>query len=144
MLSKEETAKLLPHEGPMVFIDRGLEFGDDYALSSTEIEDDHLAAVEGRVPAYIGLEMMAQTIAMWAGYRDQQAGNKPKVGFLLGTRRYHTEVTYLPKNEPLYARVQEDLVGQNGLSSFCCELRTADKLICSARINVFKPTGDDE
>ena len=144
MLSKEETAQLLPHEAPMIFIDRGLEFGDDYALSCTEIDGDHLAAVEGSVPAYIGLEMMAQTIAMWAGYRDQQAGNEPGVGFLLGTRRYHSEVAHLPQNEPLYARIQEDLVGQNGLSSFCCELRSSDKLICTARINVFRPTGDDE
>ena len=144
MLSKAQTAQLLPHEAPMIFIDQGVEMGADFAVSVTTLDETHFAAVNGEIPAYIGMEMMAQTVALWGGYRDQLAGVKPTGGFLLGTRRYQTEVDHLPRNRPLYTQVKEDLVGHNGLSSFCCEIRAEDQLICSARINVFKPTDEDE
>ena len=140
MLSVLETARLLPHEAPMVFIDQGVEVAEEHAVSITTMTPDHFTAVNGRVPAYIGMEMMAQTIALWAGFLDQQQQRAPSVGFLLGTRRYESDVAELPLHVPIYTRVERDLEADNGLSSFCCELSVSGAVICRARINVFKTT----
>ena len=79
--------ELLPHEAPMIFIDGLISADDEYATAHVTLNKDHFAAVYGEVPSYVGIELMAQTVAAWAGYHERIAGRDVKVGFLLGARR---------------------------------------------------------
>ena len=77
----------LPHRGAMRLIDRLIEAGEEHAVAEVDVPDEGLFVRDGSVPAWVGIEYMAQTIAAWAGARALRTGGSPKLGFLLGSRR---------------------------------------------------------
>lgn len=79
---------ILPHKAPMVLIDSLVSVGDDSVHCRATIEHENLffdPAINA-VPGWVGLEIMAQSVAAWAGFHAQKANLPPQVGFLLGSR----------------------------------------------------------
>ena len=79
-------AELLPHQAPMLLLDRLLDYQGARVLE-TRIGERHglLLDERGNLPAWVGLELMAQTIAAWAGMRPGR-GEPVRIGMLLGSR----------------------------------------------------------
>ena len=134
---------LIKHRPPMLLIDRFIsgDSGTASAHCEVTVTNDNLYYREelGGLPAHVGIELMAQTIAAAAGYRNRGAGEDIKIGFLLGSRKYRCSVDCFALGENYAIHVAEIHAESSGLSVFECEIRHLDTPIASAKINVFQP-----
>ena len=132
-------ADLVPHSGRMRLLDRAID-GDEESLSaSVEIRADSLFFDGVGVGAWVGLEYMAQAVAAWAGWRARLSGAAPKVGFLLGSRRYLTSRSSFLLGEVLLVQAQRQFQADNGLGHFDCTLTIAGVQDAEAALTVFEP-----
>lgn len=118
-------SELLPHRGAAVLLDRVLA----HDATSTSCAADPGRAVlyrdaDGRVPSYVGLELMAQTVAVHGGLSDREAGRPTRPGFFLGSRRLVFRRSHFEPGCILEITVRH-LRGSAGLLAFDCELREA-------------------
>ena len=95
--------------------------------------------VDGGVPAYVGIEYMAQAVACWAGCQARMRGLPPPLGFLLGTRRYASHVPMFTCGHVLRVEARRELMGDNGLGVFACRILQGDMELAAANISVFEP-----
>lgn len=136
-----EVAELLPHDGNMVLLDKVIEFDQDSMVTEVIVRDDGLfnnsvGAVK-TVPAWLGIEYMAQTVAALDGMLCKIAGRPINLGFLLGTRRYLCNMGALTVDTVLRVKVKR-LIEDQGLAVFDCEI-TGDGIQMSAKLNVYQP-----
>lgn len=135
---------LVPHRGPMLLIDRLLE--DDAELVRVEaiVKPDQLFLTPQGLPAWVGIELMAQTVASWAGLRALEKHEPVKLGFLLGTRRYECSRPYFPVGARVEIEARQEMVAENGLAVFACRLLLDGELVATAQLNVFQPPDVEE
>jgi len=129
----------IPHRGAMRLLDRVLEVGPEHSVAEVDVPFDGLFVRDGAVPAWIGVEYMAQAVSAWAGGRARLAGGAPRVGLLLGTRRYEARCAGFPAGAQLRVEVRCELMGDNGLGLFDCCIRMDGEEVASAKISVFDP-----
>ncbi|OHX36100.1 hotdog family protein [Methylomonas sp. LWB] len=131
-------AELLPHTGAMVLLDRLLHFDEAGVATELTVRGDGLLFGDAeQVPAWAGIEYMAQTIGVYAGLKAKQAGEPIRLGFLLGTRRYLGNVDYLPVGARLTVEAAK-ILQEGQLGVFECRIR-GDNIDISATLNVFQP-----
>lgn len=134
----------VPHRGAMLLLDRLVEHSEAHAVAEVTVPKQGLFVREGAVPAWVGIEYMAQTISAWAGARSLEQGKKAKIGFLLGSRRYETKQSGFPVGLALRIEVRCELIGQNGLGAFDCRILSRDEELAHARVTVFEPADESE
>ena len=96
--------EVVPHRQDMCLLERITHWDQDTIEAELVVPDAGLFVEEGQVPAWVGIEYMAQAIAAWAGCRARAAGKPPQLGFLLGSRRYSSPRSSFPSGSRL--RVQ--------------------------------------
>ncbi len=124
----------------------GLEIADDETAACELTVRSGLFADGDSVPAWVGIEYMAQAIAAWAGARHVRHGTALQPGFLLGSRRYTAHTGAFPLGQQLRVAVQCELLGDNGLGMFDCRIHDArtDSLLAEARVSVYElPEGSN-
>ena len=129
----------LPHRGTMLLLTAIIGRSADTFTASVSITPAAAFYVPGSgVPAYAGLEYMAQTIA--AGDGSQRLDNYllPEVGFLLGSRRYHAVQDYFKDGDCLIIRVKNVFTAE-GMAAFDCTIHVDDRLCAEATLNVYRP-----
>ena len=135
-------AELLPHAGDAVLLDHVRSWSEQHLEATAVPGASPLYQQEdGSLPNWLGLEIMAQAVAAWAGCQARQAGRPVELGFLLGTRRYDCRVDRYPAGQPLAVRVQPSLHDATGMGVFETWLRDAatGELLAEARLNVYRP-----
>ena len=135
--------RLVPHRGGMLWLERVLSCDEHAVVAEAVVHEDHPFAEDGAVPAWIGIEYMAQAIAAWAGGRALARGEAVKPGFLLGTRRYEAHRAALAVGLRLRIEANCELFGDNGLGLFACRLLDGDEEIATANVSVFEPPDPD-
>lgn len=135
---------LVPHAGPMCLLDRVLEAEAERLLAEVQVKGDNLFCRDGAVDAWIGLEYMAQAVAAWAGWCGRREGKTPRIGFLLGTRRYRSALARYPVGQVLQVEVRRSYQADNGLGQFDCQIRSGETELASATITVFGPEDPSE
>lgn len=141
----EDIDQWIPQRGAMQLLHRVLEADEDHAVAEALIDADGLFVRDGVVPVWIGIEYMAQTIAAWASARGRRrGGNGPRLGLLLGTRRYTAHGDGFACGALLRIEVRCELCGDNGLGLFECDISVDGRPMASATVSVFEPanTGD--
>ncbi len=132
-------AELLPHAGDMILLDGVERFDDDSVETVLHVRADGLLnTADGSLPAWIGVEIMAQSVAAFAGCHARQAGQPVELGFLLGTRSYQCNVEAFPAGADLRVRTHRSLQDDNGMGVFECHL-DGPGIHAEARLNVFRP-----
>ncbi|NVZ81831.1 hotdog family protein [Pseudomonas yamanorum] len=132
-------AELLPHAGDMILIDQVLSFDEEQIHTRLTVKPDGLFnRTDGSLPAWVGIELMAQSVAAYAGCRARQKGEAVELGFLLGTRKFECNVEHFPAGSELTIHGLRSLEDDNGMGVFECHL-TGDGIRASARLNVFRP-----
>lgn len=130
---------LVRHRGTMLLIDRLVEASESHAIGEVLVSENSSFYRSGcGVPAYVGLEYMAQTVAAFDGARRVETGEPPAIGFLLGTRRYKAERNYFEAGELLSVRA-EMVFSENGMASFDCAISVEGEPRASAMLNVYRP-----
>lgn len=130
----------LPHRGAMRLLNRIIEADDAHAVAEVDVPLDGLFVQDARVPAWIGIEYMAQTVAAWAGCRAADRGQAPRVGYLLGSRRYSATCESFAGGSTLRIEARCELIGDNGLGQFACSIQGTDgAVLATAMVSVFEP-----
>jgi predicted hotdog family 3-hydroxylacyl-ACP dehydratase len=129
----------IPHRGGMRLIDRVLEIDDEHVVAEVDVPFDGLFVRDGRVPSWIGIEYMAQTVSAWAGHRGRALGGAPRAGLLLGSRRYEVSCEGFPSGALLRVEVRCELIAANGLGQFDCRIVMDGRDVATGRIAVLDP-----
>lgn len=133
--------QLIPHQAPMILVDRLIDVGDEHIHTQVDIQSSNLFFDESSqtVPAYVGIEFMAQSIAAWSGYQAWKQDVEPSIGFLLGTRRYHCQHAQFSLDTTLDIHA-EKVMENNGMAVFQCIIEQQGKEVASAQLNAFVPS----
>lgn len=131
--------QVVPHQQGMSLLDRVCHWDEQHIVAELVVPDEGLFVGSDGVPAWVGIEYMAQAIAAWAGCRARSAGNAPAIGFLLGTRRFTSSCTHFPCGSVLQVRASCELMADNGLGMFACQILIGDQVCCQANVSVFEP-----
>ncbi|MBX4137022.1 MULTISPECIES: hotdog family protein [Pseudomonas] len=132
-------AELIPHAGDMILIDQVLSFDDEQIHTRATVKPGGLFnRPDGSLPAWVGIELMAQSVAAYAGCHARRKGEPVALGFLLGTRKFECNVEHFPAGAELSIHGLRSLEDDNGMGVFECHLR-GDGFHASARLNVFRP-----
>ena len=130
---------LVPHQPPLRLIDAVREAGGESCTTLTRVDPTAwYADPDGAMPAWFGLELMAQTIAAFSGNRHR-GDLAPKYGYLLGTREYRCAVAAFPAGAQLEVEAKVHEAEVLGLSAFACELRLDGAVLAHAILKVYEP-----
>lgn len=123
----------------MVLVDNVVEVGNEHIVVELTVREDGLFSQADRtVPAWVGLEYMAQTVAAFSGYHRRCAGEAVGLGFLLGTRHYQASVGSFPCGTRLTVRADKVIEAANDMSVFDCQLQ-GETISAHAKLNVLLP-----
>ena len=132
-------AELVPHAGDMILLDDVVSFGEEDIETRLTVRPGGLFnQADGSLPAWLGIELMAQSIAAYAGCQARRAGLPVELGFLLGTRKFECNVAAFPAGVELRIRALRSLQDDNGMGVFECHL-DGPGIHAEARLNVFRP-----
>ncbi|MCI0510241.1 putative hotdog family 3-hydroxylacyl-ACP dehydratase [Chromohalobacter marismortui] len=133
----------VPHDGAMCLLDTLLDYDAEGATLAITPGGGDLFVENGAIPAWVGLEWMAQGVAAWAGVWAHIDGSPPPPGFLIASRRYHAHVDDFALGEPVHVRVTREFVADNGVRAFAGILSTpAGQPLAEGRLSIFQPTPD--
>ena len=132
--------KILPHNRPMILIDDIVEVNKEsrYVIAKVTIKEEMIffdKTING-ISALTGIEFLAQTIGCYAFFGIEN--EKPKIGFLLGSRSYKNNLEKFENGETYYIKASE-IFSDNELVSFNCLIYNGDNEYASAVINAFQP-----
>jgi predicted hotdog family 3-hydroxylacyl-ACP dehydratase len=131
--------QVLPHRAPMLLLDEIDDYGAEWVRSIVRIGTRSLLITDAGVPAWVGIEYMAQTAAAWSGIEQLQSGLQPGVGFLLGTRRYQCLQDYFALGSELRITAQLLLRDASDLAIFRCAIHHNEARLAWADIKAFRP-----
>jgi predicted hotdog family 3-hydroxylacyl-ACP dehydratase len=135
-----DVATLVPHEAPMILIDKLIHVDENsvhcqvFINYNSPLFDEQIEAVG----AWVGIEYMAQAISAWSGYQSFLKSETSPIGFLLGSRRYTSNAPLFKKGDVLDIYAQK-LLENDGMGVFSCSIKCADKEIANGQLNVFVP-----
>ncbi len=140
-----EVKDVVPHAGDMVLLDGVVSYDDKTLIAEATIREsgpffraagDPLSGGVAGVPAWVGIEFMAQAISAWSGLRGREKGKEPELGFLIGTRKYTSNRPVFPKGCKLRIEVRmRDK--HDSLGIFECEIHCED-LKAEAVLSVYE------
>ena len=131
---------LILHRPPMLLLESVAEW-DETGLTAV-VDPTHsyiFADASGAIPAWVGIEYMAQAISAHAGISARLRGEPISVGFLLGTRKYTPQVASFAPNKKLFVKVREIFRDETNLVLFDCQIYADGVLLASAEIKGIEP-----
>jgi predicted hotdog family 3-hydroxylacyl-ACP dehydratase len=130
---------LLPHRGPSLLLCGILDVSEEHCLARVRVAPGAWYLDErGEAPAWIALEWMAQAASAFSGYRHRQAGRAPRVGFMLGTRRFETMVPAFPAGGEFEVEARLIFLDEAGPSAFSCQVRDGAETLARATLKAIE------
>jgi predicted hotdog family 3-hydroxylacyl-ACP dehydratase len=130
--------ELLPHGPAMTLIDRIVSYAATRTVASAVVTERNPFFDGAGVPAWIGIEYMAQTVAAHAGLAARLRGDAPSIGFLLGTRAYASTVSTFPVGATLTIEVAP-VAFEVGFATFDCSIAMA-RVVATAVVSTYVPS----
>ena len=142
-MSYPPIASLVPHAAPMLLLDRLCEATATTARCEVRVGETLALFLrdDSALPGWVGIELMAQTVAAWSGYQGHQRQEEPQIGLLLGARKYQCHLARLPAGSLLTIDC-EQLLQDGALASFQCYLRCDGELVAEARLSTIQPDAE--
>ena len=140
-------AEYLPHRAPMLLLDRVVNVTDDSVTCTVALTRNGVLApfltAEGDLPAWFGVEIMAQTVGIWSGFHARQRSDTViRPGMLLGGRGYASRTATFTADSILHIEMRL-LMRDDKLGSFEGEIRNDDHILASGRLNTYQPDEDE-
>jgi predicted hotdog family 3-hydroxylacyl-ACP dehydratase len=138
-------ADLVPHKPPMLLLDRVVAYSEDLVTCEVEIRPDSPFVRAEGVPAIVGVEYMAQCIAVYAGLAAHAKGEGARIGFLLGSRDVRIDADVFAVGDRLAVEARRTW-GENDLGSFACQVRHGENVLVRGNLTVYQgplPTGPE-
>lgn len=143
MNSSYNILEVVPHGKPMSLLDEILSYDDSGLKARLTITEASMFSNASGVPAWVGIEYMAQAVAAFAGVCARSHEKAVKIGFLVGSRRYQSSCSEFPLGANLNVEVEEITDNDVGLRVFACKIE-GDDIRVDANLNVFMPDDVDE
>ncbi|MCC8395108.1 hotdog family protein [Paraburkholderia sp. MMS20-SJTR3] len=139
-LARQPIESIIPHRGSMLLLDAVDTFADT-TLSAYAGVDPHAwyADADGAMPAWIGIELMAQAIAAHVALLAMRGGGHARPGVLLGSRSYEAAQPAFRAGAKLRIQVTELLRSEAGHGAYECTIDDGDARCAEAVIKVFQP-----
>jgi len=127
----------------MLLLDRVIEAGRLYAVAETTITKNSSFYCAGQgVPAWVGIEYMAQAVAVLGGVQALEDRDPVPIGYLLGTRNYRCAVPWFEDGCVLRVHCEEEILDGNGLGAYNCQIAVGsfenDDVVAQSRLTVYK------
>ncbi|HTV85574.1 MAG TPA: hotdog family protein [Dyella sp.] len=136
-------AEVLPHAGEMILLDRIEHVEAERIVCTRTVRPGALFVdADGSLPAWVGVELMAQGIAAWAGCCARAQQQAVQLGFLLGTRHYACNVEAFPAHAQLRVEAVRSFHDEHGMGVFTCRI-DAPGIHAQARLTVYRPHDAD-
>lgn len=133
-------ADLLAHGPGFRLLDRMLGHDEESATCEVVIRrDSPFSDGATGVPAWVGIEYMAQAVGVLTSLRRLRQGRAVQIGFLLGARQYESSEPFFPIGATLTVRARQLVRDSDGVGAFDCELRRGDAVIARAEVKAFDP-----
>lgn len=130
--------QVLPHRAPMLLAD-AVSYGADFGQISLTAREDSLFCEGARgVPAWVGIEYMAQAMGVFSGVERRQQGVAPKIGLLIGTRRYDSDVSYFALGTHLTTTARLTFY-EGEMFVFQCEISDGTRVLARGDIKAYRP-----
>ena len=135
---------ILPHRGTMLLL-ASVDSWDEECLAAVAHVDPAAwyADADGNMPAWIGIELMAQAIAAHVGLLQTRAGLPARPGVLLGSRKVQASVPAFEHGQPLRIEARELLRVAEGHGAYECTISAGGpegQTLANAVIKVYQPT----
>jgi predicted hotdog family 3-hydroxylacyl-ACP dehydratase len=139
-LVRQPIEAVIPHRGTMLLLD-ALDTFAEQTLSAHASVDPHAwyADADGAMPAWIGIEVMAQAIAAHIALLSMRDGGRARPGVLLGSRSYKALQPAFRGGARLRVHVSELLRSEEGHGAYECTIDDGDVRCAEAVIKVFQP-----
>jgi predicted hotdog family 3-hydroxylacyl-ACP dehydratase len=132
--------EILPHRDTMLLLDRMLGFTKESACAEySPRSSEWYADAQGNMPAWVGIELMAQTIAAHVGLLKRSEGAPPKQGALLGTRSYRAAAPAFVSGQALRIDAAMTYRDSSGLGAYDCSIKRGNDVLASATLKVYEP-----
>jgi predicted hotdog family 3-hydroxylacyl-ACP dehydratase len=131
---------VLPHRGTMLLLD-AIERCSETGIETRAVarRDAWYADGDGAMPAWIGIELMAQAIAAHVGLLAMRSGGRARPGVLLGASRYETQATSFARGTRLRIEAKEVLKSEQGHGAYECTIAAGERCVAQAVVKVFQP-----
>ena len=131
---------IIPHRGTMLLIDAVNTFSEDALSARASVRADAwYADADGAMPAWIGIELMAQAIAAHVALLAMRGGGRARPGVLLGSRSYKALQQSFASGAQLLIHATELLRSEEGHGAYECTIHHGDMCCAEAVIKVFQP-----
>lgn len=140
MIRKPVTDFIL-HRPPMLLIDELIDFGTDYAVARLRIRPELMFYEAQGLPTWVGIEIMAQTVSLFAGVQGHLRQQPPKIGYLLGTRKLTLPHSHFALNSELTVRAEQHYI-HDGLGMFNCRIdvqHPTQSFLIESTLSVYEP-----
>jgi predicted hotdog family 3-hydroxylacyl-ACP dehydratase len=139
-LLRQPIEAIIPHRGTMLLIDGVNAFSEEtLSARATVHADAWYADAQGAMPAWIGIELMAQTIAAHVALLAMRGGGRARPGVLLGSRSYKALQPSFAGGAQLLVHATELLRSEEGHGAYECTIHDGDVCCAEAVIKVFQP-----
>jgi predicted hotdog family 3-hydroxylacyl-ACP dehydratase len=136
--------ELLPHRAPMILIDRVLGVDGEEFRCGVSVRPESPFFEDGAVPAWVGLEYMAQAVGALAGCEGKAKGAGARPGLLLGARAYISRRENFRDGEELTVAVREVLRQDGGISVMECFIRDRQGVeLAQAQLTLVQLPGEE-
>lgn len=136
-------SELLPHGPQALCLDAATRYvsGERVAArlrirSGLPLYDEEL----GGIPAWAAIEIMAQTVGVYVGLDARAEGRGPRVGYLIGVRRFRSNREIFVAGLELAIEADCRYSESAGLGSFDCRiLEENGSTLATATLSVWRP-----
>jgi len=110
-LKPDDPGSIVPHKGKMLLLSRIIDYDlEEQTLSAEyDITEDCIfynPAIKG-VPAWVGIEFIAQAISALSGIRGHMSGEDPKVGYILSVSSMQIDNHFFKAGNTVQINVKE-------------------------------------
>ncbi len=133
-------AELMPHARPMILIDAVVDYDDDSLRALVNIREDNLFLEQDqRIPAWVGIEYMAQAVSAWSGALACESKQPVQIGFLLASRSYRAHTDAFNIGDTLQVSILKAYIDDT-MGVFECTIHRDDRLLAEADLKTYQPT----
>lgn len=133
---------LLPQAEPMILLSGYEPPKEDNAVNAwvdVSPSSPFYEAEIGGVPGCVALEYMAQTMALCVGFLRRRNGLKPKIGFVLGSRKLAVNLEAFRSGERYRVRAENTYQDESFGSFDCTIYDSAGLVVATAQMTAFQP-----
>jgi predicted hotdog family 3-hydroxylacyl-ACP dehydratase len=131
---------VVPHRGTMLWLTR-LVSGDENGVQAeaTIPAGAWYADEAGGMPAWLGIELMAQALAAHVGLRAWSKAKPARPGVLLGCRAYRSSAGRFAAGETLRVTALRSFADESGFAAYDCGIAGVNGELAAATLKAYEP-----